>query len=83
MTNKEKALRLVAEHWRFLYFRKEVLSELPIEYCNEQFYRQIENIGFVEMRMQDAIEHAKLTATKISQYNPEEGKMLLEELNKL
>ena len=29
------------------------------------------------------IKHAKLTASKIAEYDPEEGRMLLEELNKL
>lgn len=74
MTNKEKALRLVWEHCNACKAKE---NRLDInQFLNDDNYYLI--VGFSSY-----IQHAKLTASKISEYNVEEGRMLLEELEKL
>ncbi len=81
MTNKEKALRLVWEHWEL------VVNNLNFRYTWEKSLSQFVNnysfYGIKEGNISDAAQHAKLTASKISEYNPEEGKAILEELEKI
>lgn len=70
MTNKEKALRLVWEHYRIDTFA-----------ANFEEFKKRMIYTWVSVRTD--INHAKLTASKIAEYNPEEGKVLLEELEKI
>lgn len=73
MTNKEKALMLVWDH-----------LSLPLETISLNTF--INNYAYYVREWdicKNAIQHAKITATKIAEYNPEEGKVLLEELEKI
>lgn len=73
MTNKEKALMLVWEHWNCNKSEDKKFTFFEFIDIDRYYYL----LGFWE-----SVEHAKLTASKIAEYNPEEGRMLLEELNK-
>lgn len=70
MTNKEKALMLVLEHWKLTGTTRD-FKEFSIILLSAKYYGR------------QSVEHAKLTATKIAEYNTEEGKVLLEELEKI
>lgn len=74
MTNKEKALMLVWEHYNISVYVK-------ITY--KYFVQDFKKFGYKSFPHNDALKHAKLTASKIAEYNPEEGRMLLEELEKI
>lgn len=69
MTNKEKALMLVWEHLK--------VAGAGMNY--EEFKEMLLSKYLGEK----ALKHAKLTASKIAEYNPEEGKGILEELEKI
>ncbi len=73
MTNKEKALMLVWEHWN-----TEITGFAGFSY--EMFILYLKSNHPIPVV---AIQHAKLTASKIAEYNPEEGKAILEELEKI
>lgn len=70
MTNKEKALRLVWEHWKITGTKID-FKEFSFELLTSKYFAR------------QSVEHAKLTASKISEYDPEEGNGILEELEKI
>lgn len=73
MTNKEKALMLVWEHYN-AYAPKENRIDIN-QFLNDDNY-------YCLCAIWENIEHAKITASKIAEYN-KEGEELLNELNKL
>ena len=70
MTTKETALRLVWEHYR-------------VDWAGISFKRFMRHEYYLHSMCDIPIQHAKITASKIAEYDKQKGEELLSELNKL